>query len=131
MTWAFMQSQLHETVEDAWEALEPSSEEILVNVNMLPSLTNHKQLPYRSRSSMSSMRVVLRLTLCPDKPCFTVWRIPRHLQPEMTYLATDKVACHLCEKVLPLSQMRGHVGMHILREFRKADDPLRRGNVCL
>ncbi|KZV91297.1 hypothetical protein EXIGLDRAFT_693781 [Exidia glandulosa HHB12029] len=107
-TWVFSTSHLTETMCEAWDALEPSSAEILMNITGLPQAANARQLPYRGRD---------------DAPCFVVPRVPEHLVPERKYETGEHLLCRLCDTEVVLEKMRAHVGRHILLKARGLPDP--------
>jgi hypothetical protein len=49
VTWSIADNQLQETLEYAWTTLCPDTEEIVSNMEMLPSIT-YTELPYRDTS---------------------------------------------------------------------------------
>ncbi|KZV79434.1 hypothetical protein EXIGLDRAFT_707060 [Exidia glandulosa HHB12029] len=94
----------------AWRSLDPDSEDILLNLNALPTVKNTKDLPYTSQR---------------HRPAFVVRDVPAYLQPEPKYTDPDtKLPCYLCGTSVSLRKMRDHVGRHILRFFRDLEDPL-------
>ncbi|KZW01559.1 hypothetical protein EXIGLDRAFT_760768 [Exidia glandulosa HHB12029] len=107
-TWMFTVPHIEDTLAEAWDALEPESERIFSNIGALPVLVHGPKLPYRSNTDTSPFIV-------PD--------VPAHLTPEPKHSTKDKLPCYLCEKVVPLADMRSHVGRHILRAFRGNQDP--------
>ncbi|KAH9852083.1 hypothetical protein C2E23DRAFT_203440 [Lenzites betulinus] len=104
-TWALSDTQLRETLEAAWNALKPAMDEILHNIEQLPSVAKSDSLPYRD----------------PAGTALLVQDIPAHLRMKKLD-AKQKVPCLLCGKTLELSLMRNHVGHHILYSLRDVPD---------
>jgi hypothetical protein len=50
-TWSITNQQLAEILDLAWDALSPDTEEIISNIEMLPSLTQ-SNLPYHNQLGM-------------------------------------------------------------------------------
>ncbi|KZV94450.1 hypothetical protein EXIGLDRAFT_611708, partial [Exidia glandulosa HHB12029] len=112
-TWLFTTSHLTETMSEAWEALEPTSAEILMSITCLPQVFNARQLPYRGSN---------------DLPYFIVPRVPAHLIPEEKYETGEHLLCRLCDTEVVIEKMRSHVGRHILLKARNLPDPLLDGH---
>ncbi|KAH9834249.1 uncharacterized protein C8Q71DRAFT_859909 [Rhodofomes roseus] len=103
-TWSYIASVLHDALDVTWDALGSDSEELMVDVAMLPVLET-RQLPYMSRRSPTS-----ELT-------FVVVNLPAHLTVEKKSGSTT-VTCFICGKMQTIAQMRNHVGRHLLYALR-------------
>ncbi|KZV81507.1 hypothetical protein EXIGLDRAFT_779657 [Exidia glandulosa HHB12029] len=117
ITWSFSTAHLDDVLEEAWQALDPESEDILLNLNALPTVKNTTDLPYGSHKR---------------GPVFVVRDVPAYLQPEPKHTDPDtKLPCYLCGTSVSLRKMRDHVGRHILRFFRDVEDTLLRDETIL
>ncbi|OSD00270.1 hypothetical protein PYCCODRAFT_1479355 [Trametes coccinea BRFM310] len=106
VTWSLRTAQLEEALDAAWEGLHPDTEDILTNLDLLPSLKPSSSLPYKGVNG----------------PAFIVRDVPEHLRMKKL-TRTSIVPCLLCGEKLPLSSMRDHVGHHILFSMRDVHDP--------
>ncbi len=63
-TWSLLQSQLDETLDVAWDALRPETEDIISNIEELPTLKLSNGLPYQNSTGKLNVltRYINRLT---------------------------------------------------------------------
>jgi hypothetical protein len=92
---------------EAWNAMEPSSEAVLSNFALLPSITNPSCFPYRNAQNMYG---------------FTIHNLPANVidtAQSSKLQANSLIMCKVCgEEKIKLSDMRQHIGQHILRASR-------------
>ncbi|TFK58729.1 hypothetical protein BDN72DRAFT_730422, partial [Pluteus cervinus] len=105
--WSIEDSDLRDAVKDAWQSLHPNEDEIINNIFSLPKLADPSaSLPYKLN----------------DSPQLCITSLPIALTAEKLN-GKQKVACYLCghsgTAQIPISQMRSHVGVHILRAQRQ------------
>lgn len=103
-TWVFEAKHLETIKEDLWALLEPDSDEIIANLDMLPK-SSSPHLPY-SRNSKPALVVDNSVALAIQK-----------------HDGDSIVPCHLCGSSHKIKSMRNHVGLHILRSIRGVADP--------
>jgi len=107
--WSLKNSDLLEVLDEAWDALNPSSDEVMSNIELLPEIFATQHLPYRLQDGS------LQLYLSEDK-------LPFQLRREASNPDTQ-VTCTLCDSVCTIRKMRNHIGKHILRSNRHSLDP--------
>lgn len=101
-------SQLDEALTSAWQSLEPETEKILGNIEMLPHVCNSEALPYRNYALEEE---------------FFVQNVFQNITHRPKSSGKDKVKCLICDTELALNKMRNHVGSHILHSLRDIPDP--------
>ena len=89
-TWRIPSQQLQFALDTLWDSLEPESEKILGNVELLPSITNLAALPYRDINGDESL-------LVKD--------IPDCLLPQKKHSGKDILPCFLCGEEMALKDM--------------------------
>jgi hypothetical protein len=107
-TWKLASSDLHAVLDSLWESLEPETEKIIGNVELLPIINNSDSLPYHDHNNNDTL-FIENLLEC--------------LIPQRKLTSKDKISCLLCGEGMTLNKMRDHVGSHILHAFRNAQDP--------
>ncbi|KAJ6449180.1 hypothetical protein C8R45DRAFT_1131162 [Mycena sanguinolenta] len=100
-TYNFAGYELTELLALAWDMLDPESEQIHANIEMLHYITN-PCLPYCS---------------------LHVSNVPAHLRPKVKLNSSDSIACYICDTTMKLSLMRNHIGRHILLDLHQKEDP--------
>jgi hypothetical protein len=55
LSWAVTTEELEGVMQQAWERLDPNSENIIANLNLLPEIKNPRALPYRGKSGKCFM----------------------------------------------------------------------------
>ena len=107
-TWRVSATELQFVLKFLWDSLEPESEKILGNVELLHSI-NNSALPYHDINGNESLMVE---------------DVPNVLTLRQKLSGKDKVPCLLCgQKEISLKDMRKHVGGHILRDLRDCAVP--------
>lgn len=103
--WSISHSDLATTLQQAWEDLEPDSDNIAWTLKLLPEILGpeamHK-LPYRLLKDGS-----LSLFVDPSK-------IPAELSQEKLG-GKERRPCHFCGEEFWISDMRNHIGIHLLK----------------
>ncbi|KAJ7498376.1 hypothetical protein B0H11DRAFT_1856325 [Mycena galericulata] len=107
VTWTIPAKELRDVMDFAWQMLDPESEQVLANIEMLPQVVN-PSLPYRDSSGNNSLHV---------------HDVPPQLTPKVKLGAQDLITCFTCEGQVKLSAMRNHVGHHILFALHERSDP--------
>ncbi|KIM35830.1 hypothetical protein M413DRAFT_36514, partial [Hebeloma cylindrosporum] len=110
-TWSIPHVHLEEILQRAWEELEPDSDNLVQNIKSLPEISGQalQKLPYRLLEDKS-------LALFID---------PKHIPSELTREKLDgkeRRPCHFCRAECRISDMRVHVGTHILKAQRGVPD---------
>jgi len=108
--WSLKDSDLLEVLESAWDLLNPDSDEIMSNIDLLPEVTATGNLPYTLRNGSS------RLYIGQEK-------IPFALKGK-TFDPDTLSPCFCCSKSFTIRKMRNHVGKHIICRLRGSPDPL-------
>ena len=97
--WRVSATELQFVLKFLWDSLEPESEKILGNVELLHSI-NNSALPYHDINGNESLMVE---------------DVPNVLTLRQKLSGKDKVPCLLCgQKEISLKDMQKHVGGHIL-----------------
>ena len=110
--WSISHSDLASTLRQAWEDLEPDSDNIARTIKLLPEISGPaamQKLPYRLLEDGS-----LSLFVDPSK-------IPAELS-RVKLGGKERRPCHFCGEVFRISDMRNHVGIHILKSQRNVLD---------
>ncbi|KAJ7609680.1 hypothetical protein FB45DRAFT_761958 [Roridomyces roridus] len=107
-TWRLASDDLTNIISLAWEMLDPTSEQVLHNIEMLPQVSN-SFFPYRSIGS--------------GEQSLYVSDVPPNLAPKQKLNAADVIPCFICGKQFRLPMMRNHVGGHVIRSQRQSPDP--------
>ncbi|KAF6742437.1 hypothetical protein DFP72DRAFT_1022411 [Ephemerocybe angulata] len=108
-TWRLENDVLQKASSAAWAALNPETEEIVGNIDMLPRIDNSR-FPYRDSA---------------DKQKFVIEAMPAQLNEiAPPKRINSRVECFLCgEEGIQLREMVRHVGCHILHASRGASAP--------
>jgi hypothetical protein len=106
--WSLKNSDLQDVMEEAWDALNPSSDEVMSNIALLPEIAATNHLPYRLPDGS------IQLYYSEEK-------MPFHLRPEVPN-PDLQVPCLFCDNTFAIRKMRNHVGKHILRSIRHSPD---------
>lgn len=109
--WSLNHSDLERTLDHAWTDLSLDSTEIVETVKMLPKISGPglQKLPY---------------WLLEDK----TWKlyVDNHDIPiplTLVKFGGDKwKSCHFCQQIFCISEMRNHVGTHILKALHDVED---------
>ena len=110
--WSICHKHLQETLDEAWDLLDPDTAEILTHTKTLPKVSG-PGLPYKRGEQISLSR--------PNPT------------PLPTSISTNKLTgkspmtCKLCGTTVPLSSMRTHVGKHILWAHHERPDTINDG----
>jgi hypothetical protein len=121
LAWTVENSHLNDALVISWEFLNPELDQIVENVESLPQIAVGFGLPYLSHDGSPQLKI-LNPPVNLDTP---------------KLMGNQIVACKLCStKVLPINEMRNHVGMHIIRALRGSQDGLMigrevRATLCL
>jgi hypothetical protein len=96
-------------MEYAWECLNPDSNEIVANIELLPGIkhTGH-EFPYRTPEGT-------------PKFCLSESALPPHLSFDALNPDTF-TECPLCARKLRIRDLRNHVGKHIILDLRNQPD---------
>ena len=108
LTWRLPMLSLETALKSVWAVLCRESEELLGSFNSLPKIINSNILPYLN----DSKEKILYILELPPQLC----TLPK---PK----GSDKRKCLLCDAFASISQMRPHVGKHILLSIRNVADP--------
>lgn len=112
-TWSFDHQALLKAQNDAWDDLDPHEEGILTRVDSLPQVDGVvAQLPLQHPNTHSPAL----------PPSLHILNPPINLSAEKR-AGDDKISCKLCPDRKKLSEMRNHVGFHILKAHREVPDP--------
>jgi hypothetical protein len=95
-------------LDSLWESLEPETEKIIENVELLPIINNSDSLPYHDHNNNDTLFIE---------------NLPECLIPQQKLTSKDKISCLLCGEGMTLNKMRDHVGSHILHAFCDTRDP--------
>ena len=115
--WSISHDNLKETLEEAWDILNPDTDEILTHIKSLPKISG-PGLPYKYNEKP--------LLWLPDPtPPLT----PSGSNPlaKSDYNAKSQVECKLCGKTMALGTMRTHIGKHVLLAHRELPDTINPG----
>ena len=107
-TWKLAAVELTSILDSMWELLEPETEKVIGNAELLPFINNPTALPYQDIDGIHSLLIK---------------NIPDCLVPRTKYGAKEIISCLLCGEDMMLSKMRNHVGSHILHFLRGVEDP--------
>ncbi|TFY57754.1 hypothetical protein EVJ58_g6829 [Rhodofomes roseus] len=100
-TWSIAETQLDDILTFAWESLSPGTEDIIANIEHVPSVST-QSLPYQD-------------TIGNDM--FTILDVPTWLTIEKK-AGSDVVPCLICGSKEAVKNMRNHIGRHILYSMR-------------
>jgi len=102
--WSIDNADLERALDDAWNDLDPESEDLLQNINSLPEILGPglNQLPYKLLEDGTPTLYVPHTS------------IPAPLNL-IKLAGNDKRDCLICGEVFCISEMRNHVGIHILK----------------
>ena len=108
LTWRLPKLNLETALKVLWAVLSGESEELLSCYNSLPKIINSSVLPYLNDSKEKMLHIL---------------ELPPQLCSLPKLKGSDKRKCLLCDASLSISQMRPHVGKHILLSIRSVADP--------
>ena len=124
-TWSLTDIELTEILEFAWDSLNPDSEEIISNVELLP-VVSKSSMPYCNQLGIYLLLLnslnLIQIPFAAEK-CLLVPNIPVHLTVKK-FEGHETVECYFCTTKTKLKDMRNHVGRHILCAFRDVEDTL-------
>jgi hypothetical protein len=89
-TWKLASTNLHAVLNSLWESLDPETEKIIGNVELLPTINNPDLLPYRDHSNQVT---------------WFVENLPECLIPQQKLASKDKISCFLCGEEMTLNKM--------------------------
>ena len=110
--WSIPHSDLATTLQQAWEDLEPDSDNIARTIKLLPEISGPaaiQKLPYRLLEDGS----------------LTLFINPSDIPAELTRVklgGREQRPCYFCGEGFRISEMRNHVGSHILKSQRGVID---------
>ncbi|KZP09618.1 hypothetical protein FIBSPDRAFT_963820 [Athelia psychrophila] len=105
-TWRLELSELDEVLNALWESLEPNTEKIIGNANLLPKIIS-PQLPYCNSSKEEH---------------FVIQNLPEGLISTPKLATKGIIPCFLCGVKMELRKMRNHIKHHILHSMRETED---------
>ena len=128
-TWSISHESLCEILDEAWDALNPNSDEVLINIELLVKITG-EGLPYKNASGIPQLSFPNPAAPIPQHRSLlnsanTSTANDEHSDLNLT--GTSSVICPLCEREMALRAMRNHVGRHILRAQYGCQDKLSDG----
>jgi len=89
-TWKLASTNLHAVLDSLWESLEPETEKIIGNVELLPTINNSNSLPYHDHS---------------DNDTLFVKNLPECLIPQQKLGSKDRISCFHCKEEMTLNKM--------------------------
>ena len=89
-TWKLASTDLHAVLDSLWESLEPETEKIIGNVELLPTINNSDSLSYHDHS---------------DNDTLFVKNLPECLIPQQKLGSKDRISCFLCKEEMTLNKM--------------------------
>jgi len=108
--WKLQESELEEIMEYAWECLNPDSNEIIANIELLPEI-KHAGHDFPYHAPEGTAKFCLQESVLP-------------LQLSVNASNPDAFAeCLLCTRKLRIRDLRNHVGKHIILDLRNHPDP--------
>lgn len=102
--WSLDHSDLERALDDAWNDLDPEADDLLQSISGLPEIFGPglNQLPYKLLEKGTTM-LYIPYTSIP-------------VQLNLVKLAgNDQQACLICGEEFHISEMRNHIGTHILK----------------
>lgn len=117
-TWSVPGTQLDAILMFAWEALSPDTEDIIANIEHVPSVST-QSLPYQDTTGtlLDSDHGGLLTDILVGNEMFTILDVPTWLTIEKK-TGSDVVPCLICGSKEAVKNMRNHVGRHILYVMR-------------
>ena len=111
--WSLRHSDLEKTLKNAWEDLDPDSDNFVRAVKSLPEISSSgpgsEKIPYRF---LEDGTPTLYIPSSDIPPALNIVKLAgRDLRP-----------CHFCNEIFRISEMRNHVGAHILKAQRGVAD---------
>lgn len=106
--WTIKHADLQQTMDKAWDLMEPDKDDILLNLEHLPMLSA-LSLPYKDQSGDDQL-----FFANPTVPVSLSNTATTKLPPPFKLIGESPIDCRLCGKVFLLRSMRNHVGRHIL-----------------
>jgi hypothetical protein len=102
--WSLRHSDLEKTLKHAWEDLDPDSDDFVQAVKSLPEISGpgSEKIPYRLLEDGSSTLYI------PSSD------IPAAMNT-VKLSGKERRPCNFCGETFRISEMRNHVGAHILR----------------
>ncbi|PIL27027.1 hypothetical protein GSI_10166 [Ganoderma sinense ZZ0214-1] len=110
ITWSLLHTALQDALDVSWNALSPTTEDIITTIEDVPLIKSSDSLPYHHGDEV-----------------FTVPDIPTVIAIEKPANGNSPIVCYLCGTKLPLKNMRNHVGHHIMYSMRDVPDVLLKG----
>ena len=109
--WSLHHSDLERALKHAWEDLDPDSDNFVQAVKSLPEISgpSSEKIPYRLLEDGSPTLYI------PSSD------IPVALNT-VKLAGKERRPCHFCGETFRISEMRNHVGAHILKAQRGVDD---------
>ena len=109
--WSLHHSDLEKTLKHAWEDLDPESENFVQSVKSLPEISgpSSEKIPYRLLEDGSPTLYI------PSSD------VPAALNT-VKLSGKERRPCHFCGEMFRISEMRNHVGAHILKALRGEAD---------
>jgi hypothetical protein len=89
-TWKLASTDLHIVLDSLWESLEPETEKIIGNVELLLTINNSDSLPYHDNSNNDTLFVE---------------NLPECLIPQQKLYSKDRISCFLCKEEMTLNKM--------------------------
>jgi hypothetical protein len=93
-TWILFPTELLAVLDSLWELLEPETEKIIGNAELLPIVQNSAQLPYRDFD---------------QKETLFIQNLPECLIPRPKLGGNVLIPCFLCGEEMKLNKMCNHV----------------------
>jgi hypothetical protein len=88
--WRLSKADLQRVLDSLWDSLEPDTDRIVANIQILPLIKNPDTLPYQ---------------YLDDTKEFFIKNLPDCLIPKKKFGANEKLSCHFCGYKVKLSQM--------------------------
>jgi len=108
-TWKLAYTDLHAGLNSLWESLEPETEKIIGNVELLPTtINNPDSLPYHDHGNNHALFVA---------------NLPECLIPWQKLARKNKISCFLCGEEMTLKKKLKHVESHILHSLCNNENP--------
>ena len=89
-TWKLASTDLHAVLDSLLESLEPETEKIIGNVELLFTVNNSDSLPYHDHRNNDTLFVE---------------NFPECLIPQQKLASKDRISCFLCNEEMTLNKM--------------------------
>ena len=117
-TWSVPGTQLDAILMFAWEALSPDTEDIIANIEHVPSVSTQSLLYQDTTGTLlDSDHGGLLTDILVGNEMFTILDVPTWLTIEKK-TGSDVAPCLICGSKEAVKNMRNHVGHHILYAMR-------------